>query len=73
MRQAVFEYIETWYNPKRKLSSLDMMSPKQYREFKQKNFHKVSTKLGKSNNRDYCFKYFSGGFSSFNMVSCEDV
>ena len=36
MRQAVFEYIETWYNPKRKHSSLDMMSPKQYREIKQK-------------------------------------
>ncbi|MCZ0931791.1 MAG: IS3 family transposase [Oligoflexia bacterium] len=35
MRQFVFEYIETWYNPKRKHSSLDMMSPKQYREFKQ--------------------------------------
>lgn len=31
LRALVFEYIETWYNTKRKHSSLDYMSPKNYR------------------------------------------
>lgn len=36
MKQAVFEYIETWYNAKRRHSSLDMMSPINYKHFNKK-------------------------------------
>lgn len=35
MKTAVFEYIETWYNTKRKHSSLDMMSPIKYKQVNQ--------------------------------------
>ena len=31
LRSLVFEYIETWYNTKRKHSSLDYLSPKNYK------------------------------------------
>lgn len=31
LRALVFEYIETWYNTKRRHSSLDYLSPKQYK------------------------------------------
>lgn len=31
-RHAIFEYIERWYNPKRRHSTLDYMSPAQYEE-----------------------------------------
>lgn len=31
LRQIVFEYIEVWYNKKRKHSSLDYMSPRDYK------------------------------------------
>ena len=31
-RHAIFEYIERWYNPKRRHSALDYMSPAQYEE-----------------------------------------
>jgi len=32
LRSLVFEYIETWYNTKRRHSSLDYMSPKDYKQ-----------------------------------------
>ncbi|MFK7873247.1 MAG: IS3 family transposase [Oligoflexales bacterium] len=31
LRNAVFEYIEAWYNKKRKRSSLGHVSPKQFK------------------------------------------
>jgi putative transposase len=32
LRSLVFEYIEAWYNTKRRHSSLDYLSPKQYKQ-----------------------------------------
>jgi transposase InsO family protein len=36
MKACVFNYIETWYNKKRRHSSLDMMSPLDYKIKQQK-------------------------------------
>lgn len=35
LRASVFEYIETWYNTKRRHSSLDYLSPKEYKKLNQ--------------------------------------
>lgn len=36
-RRAIFRYIETWYNPKRRHSTLDYLSPMQYEKQLQQN------------------------------------
>jgi len=32
LARAIFEYIEAWYNPRRRHSTLDMLSPVQYEQ-----------------------------------------
>lgn len=42
LRSLVFEYIETWYNTKRKHSALDYKSPKEYKKMRASTEKKVS-------------------------------